>query len=66
MMEGTTMTKAEFVSMMRRAGLDPAAHDVDALHRAYLRFDGFLAHLETDLPRAEAQPMAIFDPRRPL
>lgn len=60
------MTEAEFLAMMRQIGLDPEDHDTAQLHAAHQKLTDLLTHLETCKDRAEAQPLAVFDPEEPL
>lgn len=60
------MTEAEFLVLMRQIGLAPEDHDVRELHAAYLRITALFVHLDTVEPRAEAQALPVFDPRKPL
>lgn len=60
------MSEDEFLARMRQIGLDPDDHEVAALRAAYLRLSDLFHHLETENPRAEAQALPVFDPRKPL
>ena len=60
------MTEAEFLAMMRWIGLDPEDHDTVQLHAAHQKLTGLLTQLETRKERAEAQPLAVFNPEEPL
>ena len=58
------MGPVEFEALVRRLGLDPDDHDMDALHAAYLILEGWRGRLDRAASGAEA--LAARDPDRPL
>ncbi len=52
------MEPVEFEALVRRLGLDPDDHDLDALHAAYLILEGWRGRLD--------RAAAARDPDRPL
>ena len=58
------MGPAEFEALVRRLGLDPDDHDLDALHAAYLILEGWRGRL--DRAAAGTEAAAARDPDRPL
>ena len=64
-MAGTVvMGPVEFEALVRRLGLNPDDHDLDALRAVYLILEAWRGRLERGGASAEA--VAVRDPDRPL
>ena len=59
-------SKAEFLSILERIGLNPDDHDVDELHAAYVRLGSLFLYLKLEQSRESAKSLNRFDPREPL
>lgn len=60
------MNAEDFEKLVRSIGLDPAEHDLEELRAARARLFELFSRLRTAAPAAEAESLAVFDPRKPL